>query len=376
MSTQILLVEPEESDSNAEFLLRALGYTVNRVTSLAATQEMVANNPIDLVITSIEMPEGAAKLVERLKSISETPVLVLSPFNEKFEFDIARCISAGADDVLSAELMETLIASQVQSILEKQSLRQSQKEQLNEIEKQKAISDQKNRELQAMNELKNRFIGMAAHDLRNPLASICGFSEILIEGEGLGPDDKSEYLRIINSSSTHMLKLVNDILDVAVIESGKLELSLVPTSLSEIIRERVIVFEPLALKKKSKLITNFMQDDICDLDKGRIIQAIDNLISNAIKFSPAGSVITIDEHVGAQHVSVTVRDEGPGLSKEDLKLMFQDFKKLSAKPTGDEGSTGLGLAIVKRIVEAHKGEIRVESVLGEGASFIFKLPTS
>lgn len=376
MATRILLVEPAQSDSNAKFLLQSLGYKVTRVANTEAALEAVIHQHIGLVIASIHLQEKADLLVKQLKAANEIPVLILSPFSETFEFSIARCISAGADDVMSEELMETLISSQIQSVLEKEALRRQQAEYLSEIKNQKELLEERNYELQATNELKNKFIGMAAHDLRNPLASIRGFSEILLEGEL--SEEQRDFLTMINTNSSHMLNLVHDLLDVAVIESRKLELDLQPVSLGKLVRERIAVFNGLAQHKGSRMVvtTDNDQADVCQLDIGRSIQVIDNLLSNAIKFSPPGSTISVTEQIDSQHVCISVKDEGPGLSEEDQKSMFQDFKKLSAKPTGDESSTGLGLAIVKRIAEAHKGEIRVESELGKGANFIFRLPKS
>lgn len=376
MATHILLVEPAQSDSNAKFLLQSLGYKVTRAANTEAALEAVTHQHIGLVIASIHLQEKADQIVRQLKAASEVPVLILSPFSEAFEFSIARCISAGADDVMSEELMETLISSQIQSVLEKEVLRRQQAEYLSEIKNQKELLEERNYELQATNELKNKFIGMAAHDLRNPLASIRGFSEILLEGEL--SEEQRDFLTIINTNSSHMLKLVHDLLDVSVIESRKLELDLQPVSLGTLVRERIAVFKGLAQHKGSRLVATMGNDetDVCQLDIGRGIQVIDNLLSNAIKFSPPDSTISVTEQIDNQHVCISVKDEGPGLSEEDQTSMFQDFKKLSAKPTGDESSTGLGLAIVKRIVEAHKGEIRVESELGKGANFIFRLPKS
>lgn len=300
--------------------------------------------------------------------------MAISPINEQMEFDIARCISAGVDDILPAELMETLIATQTRSLLEKETLRKGQAKYLQEIKEQKGLVEQQNEDLKAMNELKNRFIGMAAHDLRNPLASIKGFSDLLLMDDSISHDQRLEYIQIINESSAQMLALVNELLDVAVIESGRLQLDSKPASLKEVIASRALVFELIASKKGSKLEAYYSGDDCCVIDRGRMIQVLDNLISNAIKFSPSGTTITIAQTTTDKHVVVSVADEGPGLSEDDLKSMFQDFKKLSARPTGDEASTGLGLAIVKRIVEAHNGEIKVESKLGEGAKFIVQLP--
>ncbi len=374
MATEILLVESKENESSAELLLRSQGYSVIRSEDVDDAMARIGVQHIDLVIADIRIPGGAETLVSQLKSSRAMPVIVVSPFNDQFEFDIARCISAGVDDVLSADLMETIMSSRIYSILEKETLRLGQAEHLAEIKRQKDLVETRNQELQQMNDLKNKFIGMAAHDLRNPLASIQGFSDLVLTEDGLEPSERKHFLEIIHSSSTQMLNLVNDLLDVAVIESGNLDLNRAPGMLSEIVRARLEIFHPIAHKKGMNIHANMMDEGTCSIDINRIGQVIDNLISNAIKFSPQGSKVEVTEASGDGFVSVSVKDEGPGLSKEDQESMFQDFKKLSARPTGDEGSTGLGLAIVKRIVEAHDGDIHVASKAGEGSTFTFRIP--
>ena len=230
-------------------------------------------------------------------------------------------------------------------------------------------------ELQEMNEVKNKFIGMAAHDLRNPLASIRSFSEIMLETPDRAPDD-AEFLGLIHQSSAHMLDLVNELLDVSVIESGRLELKLESTEIRRLIQDRVAVLTPIAEGKDTRLVTEFSDVGACVADPSRIIQVIDNLASNAVKFSPPGTTVTLSLETRNDHVRFSVADEGPGLTDEDQEKMFGEFTRLSARPTGGESSTGLGLSIVKRIVTAHGGDITVNSVHGEGAEFVVRLPVA
>lgn len=226
-----------------------------------------------------------------------------------------------------------------------------------------------------LNQLKNRFLGIAAHDLRNPLTTVRGLSEILLS-EATGPltAEQKEYLSVINTASNGMLALVNDLLDISIIESGKLELELRRASIIELIRERIRIFRVLAEKKGITLHHSFalVSDPVFDVN--RIAQVIDNLIGNAIKFSPDCSMVEITVEQSGESVSVSVRDEGSGISTEDQCKMFREFEKLDAKPTAGEKSTGLGLAIVKKIVEAHRGSMKVDSQIGLGSRFTFTLP--
>jgi len=231
------------------------------------------------------------------------------------------------------------------------------------------------KELFELNQLKNKFLGMAAHDLRNPLASIRGFCELLLDEDmGSLTEDQGEFLRTIYSLSKHMLDLVNDLLDVAVIESGQLELDTKPGSLKILIEERIRISRILA-ETKQMTFHKFMED-IPDVpfDHSRIAQVVDNLISNAIKYSPVGSNIFVSLKQEGMKARVSVRDEGPGIEPEEQKRLFGEFQRLSTRPTGGEKSTGLGLAIAKKFVVAHNGTIDVESRPGSGATFTFLLP--
>ncbi len=231
------------------------------------------------------------------------------------------------------------------------------------------------KELQELNQLKNKFLGIAAHDLRNPLISIEGFSEVLLdESMGAMNEEQKEILGRINYISQSMLSLLNDLLDISIIESGKIDLHYEKISLKDLIEKRVQVHEILGRKKKISLFADLPDIPLISFDSKRISQVIDNLINNAIKFSPIGSEIHISMSREEKEIMISVRDEGPGISSEDQSRLFGEFQKLSAQPTGGEESTGLGLSIVKKNVEAHKGVVSVTSQVGQGATFSFTLP--
>lgn len=231
------------------------------------------------------------------------------------------------------------------------------------------------RELVELNQLKNKLLGMAAHDMRNPLVSVRGFSEILLSGE-LGPVEEAqrEFLTLIHSASQEMLTLVNDLLDVSIIESGQLTLRLQSGNLNDLLGTRLKIIQISADAKDIAIQHSLKSVPDSRFDSNRIGQVIDNLLGNAIKFSPSGSTVFVSLTANQQDVVVDVRDEGPGLSSEDQSKLFGEFQRLSAQPTNGEKSTGLGLAIVKKIVEAHQGQVSVKSELGKGSTFSFSLP--
>lgn len=230
------------------------------------------------------------------------------------------------------------------------------------------------RKLAELNQLKNKFLGITAHDLRNPIVSIRGFSELILgEPENL-TKDQIELLTIINTVSNQMLTLLNDLLDVSIIESGKLDLQLELSSFRDFLVDRIKINTVIADKKGIRLHADF--DDVPEtlFDSNRIGQVIDNLISNAIKFSPPSANIYVKMIKEDDRIRVSVKDEGPGLSIDDKLKLFDEYQRLTAKPTAGEKSTGLGLSIAKKIVEAHRGNIWAESESGSGATFLFTIP--
>ena len=227
--------------------------------------------------------------------------------------------------------------------------------------------------LKELNKLKDTYLGIAAHDLRNPLSSIRGMSQMLVEME-LDEGTKRSFLESIYRVSNQMLTLVNDLLDVSVIESGKFDLRLTEENLSKLAKERAELVAGSAEKKQIKLTTDLQEVSNSLFDPDRMRQVIDNLLTNAIKFSPAGTTVDVACRQTKQTLAISVADQGPGIPSEDIDKLFGTFQKLSVQPTAGEKSTGLGLSIVKQIVNAHGGEITVDSKVGKGSVFTVRIP--
>jgi signal transduction histidine kinase len=234
---------------------------------------------------------------------------------------------------------------------------------------------EKNKELHDLNELKNKFLGIASHDLRNPLYLIRSFSEILIDGSpGTINEKQKGLLEKIFHSSEFMRALLDNLLDISKIESGNIELDKTVQDINVITQNQMELFQLLAKKKQIKLHLEMRAIPPFAFDKNAVIQAIGNFIGNGIKFSPSDTHIYVSTENQDNKALFSVRDEGPGISEEDQKLLFGEFQTLSAKPTGGEKSTGLGLAIVKKLVHLHGGEVGVSSKLVKGSTFFFTLP--
>ncbi|MBI9067141.1 MAG: HAMP domain-containing histidine kinase [Salinivirgaceae bacterium] len=234
-----------------------------------------------------------------------------------------------------------------------------------------------NEKQKALNEEKNNFVGIAAHDLRSPMGNIHSFSDLLLSThKNQMDDDMTEIIHLIKRLSKNGLDLVDNLLDVSKIESGKLALNFKKQDFISFIKDQVYLSQLLAAKKDISIIFESNEEQIfSSFDENYLNEVIDNLLSNAIKYSPKGSHITVKIYsVNNQTVRTDIIDHGFGIIKEEQDKLFKYFQKSSTKPTDGESSTGLGLAIAKRIVSEHHGEIGVHSIVNEGSTFYFTLP--
>jgi signal transduction histidine kinase len=240
----------------------------------------------------------------------------------------------------------------------------------------------KNRQLESLNEQKNMLLGMAAHDMRNPLGNIRNMSGFLKEDlAGRLDKDSALFLDHIESLSNFMLRLIDDILDLSNIDSGRLVLETLPTDLAGLAERTVALHRPMAEQKGVTLeFTARPGLPFALVDPGKMSQVLDNLLSNAVKFSPEGGTVRVGVDLGlladVPAPAFTVADEGPGMDAEDTEHLFTPFKRAKTRATGGEKSTGLGLAIVQRMVRGHKGRIDVDTAPGRGTAFTVTLPAA
>jgi signal transduction histidine kinase len=229
------------------------------------------------------------------------------------------------------------------------------------------------------NRIKNEFLANVTHELRTPLVSIIGFAELLRDAwEGPQPDRKrlARYCENILTSGRNLLDIINDLLDVAKIEAGKLELHLVDFSIAQLGSDLIDFVRPLADKRNQRLILE-LDDDLpsCYGDVGKIKQILYNLLSNAIKFTPTGGSISLTvQRRSEERIKLLVRDTGPGIDPEKRQAIFEKFRQLDGSQTREHEGTGLGLAITKDLVQMLGGTIDFESIVGRGSTFIVELP--
>jgi PAS domain S-box-containing protein len=235
---------------------------------------------------------------------------------------------------------------------------------------------EKNRELAEATQAKSEFLASMSHELRTPLNAVIGFSELMLDGvPGEINEKQKEYLDDILTSGQHLLSLISDVLDLSKIEARKLELQLETVNLIDVINDAIQSVKPMLDDKKQQLETVVGRKTLqVRADRNRLRQVLLNLVSNAIKFTPAGGQLRIEVVEVEDWCQVTVNDNGIGIRKEDLGRLFQPFTQLETLPDAKKEGTGLGLAISKQFVEASGGKIWVESEYGKGSKFIFTLP--
>ena len=250
----------------------------------------------------------------------------------------------------------------------------------NELANMQRKLTKRSAELEKMNKLKNNMLGMAAHDLRNPLTLIQNYSLFLIEDhkeQDLLTADQFQLLKQIKDSSEYMVQIIEDMLDISAIESGSINLEKSDENIGEIIKRVVSLNRPRANKKDISVTINLPDKEVVqEIDAHKFQQVLDNLLTNAIKYSNSGTEVEvgIDNIDETGDVIIFVKDQGQGIPEEEIDKLFKPFADISVEATAGEKSTGLGLAIAQKIVEAHGGEIRVESKVGEGSTFFVHIP--
>jgi len=236
--------------------------------------------------------------------------------------------------------------------------------------------------LKELDQMKDNFLSTVSHELRTPLTSIKSFSEILLSYDE-DRETQREFLGIINEESDRLTRLINDFLDLAKIEAGRMQWETVELSLPEVIQTAMNATQALAIQMKLRVDTD-LDHDLPNIwgDKDRLVQVVTNLLSNAIKFTPEGGMIQVKaqtlngsrSEADSDRVMVSVSDSGIGIAPENYQTIFEKFKQVGDTLTGKPKGTGLGLPICKEIIEHYRGKIWVESELGKGSTFLFTLP--
>ena len=355
----------DDTPANLQLLtgmLKERGYKVRPVPSGKLALQAAKNDPPDLILLDIMMPEmDGYEVCERLKAdekLREIPVIFISALNETM--DKVRAFGVGGVDYVTKPFQFEEVAARVNTHLELQRQRSKLKENYEQLRK--------------LEELRDNLVHMIVHDLRSPLTGISGFLDLALalEKETL-TEDGLEYLQTAKRSTIAMIDMVSAVLDVSKMEAGEMKLHLVECDLVRIAADLMSGVQ--SLKEAREMILDAPPAPVTVVADGDLLlRVIQNLLGNALKFTPSDGGIRLGIEPDDKHVRVTVRDNGPGIPAEYRERIFEKFGQVEARSNGKKYSTGLGLTFCKLAVEAHGGSIGVESEIGKGSTFWFVLP--
>lgn len=274
-----------------------------------------------------------------------------------------------------ANVNRDLVAERTRSEEELRASEERYRELFEEAEEARRTLVVQNEQLRQLDLMKDEFVALVSHELRTPLTSICGYLELVIEEEaGDLTDQQREFLSVVERNADRLLRLVNDLLFVARVEAGAFELQLEDVDAADLIRGCIEAARPQAEEKGIRLLAEIKADAVVLADRSRLAQLLDNLVSNALKFTPAGGTVRVGANVSGESLELAVVDTGMGIPPTEQKHLFERFFRASSASSQAIPGTGLGLSITKAIAEAHGGSVSFESVEGEGTTFWVTLP--
>jgi DNA-binding response OmpR family regulator/anti-sigma regulatory factor (Ser/Thr protein kinase) len=397
---RVLVVEDSATQAHlAKIILEGQGYRVTIARDgeegLRLARELWGRQEVDLVVSDVTMPKlEGTEMCRLLKADSATRHLPVILLTNRIEIDDkVEGFDAGADDYLTKPYDNRELVARVRAALrvrdlERQVLALNRgleakvEERTRELQDANRTLEERNDELAEANlrikeadRLKSEFLANMSHELRTPLNAVIGFSEIL-EARDFGDlNAKQErYVGNILSSGKHLLRLINDILDLSKVEAGKMDLHPQEFSLNGAIEDVVNVLQTLVQRKSQDLEARVPPRLNLVADEGKVKQILYNLLSNAIKFTPEKGAVSIVVKVRDDAVSIAVTDTGVGIRKEDLPRLFHAFQQLDGSHSRQYEGTGLGLALTKRFAELHGGRVEVKSAPGQGSTFTVILP--
>ena len=357
--TRFLIVDDSEDD--IEMLQRFLAgedTVVRGLQDSTQAERVFAEFSPDLVLLDLHMPQpDGYEILRRLQDararLGFLPVVVLT--GDVGQVARNSALDLGADDYLTKPLDRNEVVLKSRNLLATRRLHV---------------------ELSLAYKHKSEFLASMSHELRTQLSSVIGFSELLLSDttDRFDESRRRKFLAQINSSGRYLLDLTSDILDLAKIESGHVTLRLEPVTIVEIAHSVIRAMDPLAAKKAIRIKTELRTAGEVEADAGKLRQMLLNLVSNAVKFTPEGGLVTIGAQRLAGTVEISVSDTGIGIAESEFEHLFEEFRQIDSDIAREQHGTGLGLALTKRFVELHGGQIRLISEVGKGSVFTLSLP--
>ncbi len=337
---------------------------------LGLTHDQLVGAPMDIIDASRglnlgEILEQAAR--EGVVRHSELTVPRSAGTRSKYMDVTAAYVAAGDEKLFHLILLD--VSQQRESQRNMADAYRAMQEQAHQLEEAYA-------KLRDAAEAKSNFLATVSHELRAPLNSIVGFTELLLdETFGSVNDKQREFLSDMSRASEHLLKLLNDVLELARVEARRIQVKPAPVGVRQLLADAVSLTRGMAADKHQRLVIRTEDDDLMVIaDEYRSKQILVNLVSNALKYGPADTTVTLGARMVGLEVELSVADEGPGIAPEDQVRIFQEFERADRGMDSEQKGFGLGLALAKHLVELHGGRIWLNSVLGAGSVFYFTLP--
>jgi signal transduction histidine kinase len=366
MKHKILIVDDRpENLYSLESMLSEDDRIILKANSGEEALKIAFNEDLSLIMLDVQMPDmdgfEVAHMLKSTKRTKKTPIIFVTAISKEKKY-MLQGLGEGAMDYLFKPIDTDVTRAKVETLLKFYS--------------QQKDLEQKNLELAKLNEEKNYFLGVASHDLRNPIGNIITLASFIQHESSMNlTQENRNYLDVIISSGRYMLDMLNNLLDVAKIESGSIELELKHMHIADVIQQSINENKMTANSKGISLEFSISDNiPMNTFDPIQIQQVLNNLISNAIKYSHKNTNIEINTELLTSKIIVTIKDQGQGIPFHEHQNIFIPFNKTSVKSTNGEKSTGLGLTIAKKVIESHGGEIWLTSEVGSGTSFSFSLP--
>lgn len=364
---QVLVIEDNPGDARLvkEALSEVTGtrFGLQFAERLSAGIDRLGEGGVDVVLLDLGLPDatGIDGIVRIQFEVPTVPIVVLTGSDDE---TVAReAVNAGAQDfVVKGKLGPDVLDRTLRYAID----RHSRLVQLSKV----------NRQLEEMNELRNEFVAIVAHDLRGPMASITGFADLLIGGwDTLADGEKINYVQVISRNTKHLSEFVEDVLQVARIEAREFTYDIRAFDIGTLAQRAV---DEAAMTHGTGRFKLVAPGDLPLAlgDEDRQWQVLTNLLSNAVKFSPAEEPIAVALSCTGDSVQVAVTDHGPGIAEDDLAKLFQKFGRLSQPGGRKTAGTGLGLYICKTLVETQQGRLWCESSPGRGSTFLYTIPVA
>lgn len=367
---RILVVDDEPGIR--EFLkdfLEDNGFDVQGASSGGEAKTLMPLDGFDLVLVDNQLGDTTGlTLAREIKQVHDDIPIILITGHASLETAI-QAIRMDVDDYLLKPIDTKRLLNTIQRHLAKHRLSDDNKRLLAELQ-------EANRKLKHVDEIKNEFLRVVSHDLRTPLSSLIGYSQILLNNQELTEERRRQFLSTILRQGNHLNRLIGDLLDYEAVQSGRLRVEPQPVDIQAWADEMAATFSPLAAQKEIKMIWRVSPHPArpVEMDPQRMSQVLSNLLGNALKHTPSGGTVVIDVATQKDRLAVEVTDSGEGIPPEDLPRVFDEFFQVNKHVSRREGM-GLGLTIALKIVQAHGGHMTAHSTgVGQGTRISFWLP--